>query len=85
MKIGIGDWISIVLVLLVINIMCLWCIDISVSAMINFPFDNVYVTNGWRYSSPLRTYHIGLWGSVLTTSAISLIFIHIITKENKKQ
>ena len=59
----------------------LWCVDISVSAMIN----EGLVTNGFMFNSPMITYHIGLWGAVIIPVAMSFMLVHHILKEEKKE
>lgn len=59
----------------------LWCVDISVSAMIN----EGIVTNGFMSNSPMVTYHIGLWGAVLIPVIMSFMLVHHILKEEKKE
>lgn len=72
-----SDWIAIVLVLVVIDVLCLWSVDISVSALLS----GGIVTNGFRTSDPMISYHIGLYGSILSTITLSLICVHKIIKD----
>ena len=70
------EWIAVVLMLIVIDVMCLWCVDISVSAMLTSP--NLILTNGWQTREPMLMYHMGLYGCLIITTALSLIGIHFI-------
>ena len=49
-------WLCTLIVLVILEVCALWCIDISVSAMLN----NNIVTNGFVSHNPVVTYHIGL-------------------------
>jgi len=76
-KLGRGDWICITIFLLVINLICLWCVDISVSALLS----EGMVTNGFTIGNPMQTYHIGLYGAILCPVLMSFIIVHKIVKE----
>lgn len=76
------DWLAIGIFIVIFQILCCWCIDISVSALlIN---SEALLTNGWSVASPMVTYHIGLYGIVITTCLTILILLHIILKEKKE-
>jgi hypothetical protein len=49
----------------------MWCIDISVSAMLN----NGIITSGFITSSPMLMYHICLYASVLNLAFMCIVFI----------
>lgn len=70
------EWIVVIVMLTVINVMCLWCIDISLSAMLTSP--NAILTNGWQTREPMLMYHLGLYGCLIVTSVLALIGIHFI-------
>ena len=72
-----SDWIAISGFLLVITLIALWCLDISVSAIIS----DGYLTNGFLKSDPYLFYHIGLYLVILVSFANFLILIHIINKK----
>lgn len=72
LEIGKGDWICIILALIILQTLFLWCIDISTSAIIN---DGI-VTNGFVVNDPMITFHIGLYGALLVPIAISFILVH---------
>ena len=78
-RMKLGDWISIIIIIVSINVMCLWCIDVSVSAMINSP--NAIMTNGWSESDPMFTYHIGLYGIIIFNVLTAIICVHFILGE----
>ena len=76
-----SDWVLTLIILVMINIMSLWCIDISVSAMlINV---DVMVTNGFFDKSPIVAYHMGLYGVILSMLGIIMIAISILLKEKE--
>lgn len=67
-----SDWIMICVFLIIIDILCCWCVNISVSAMIN----NGVVTNGFVIRDAATTYHIGLYGIVLASFGLISIAVH---------
>ncbi|RLF96853.1 hypothetical protein DRN52_01700 [Thermococci archaeon] len=71
-----SDWIAIGMFLLAVTLMALWCIDVSVSAMLN----EGVVTNGFAVKDPLKTYHIGLYLIIVSTFANTLIIVHLASK-----
>jgi len=82
---GRGDWLCVIVFLLVINIISLWCIDISASAMLAEKIVPVaMVTNGFIMNNPAQTYHIGMYGVVLSTVLLVFICIHIMLKNIDK-
>jgi hypothetical protein len=74
LEMGKGDWICIILALIILQTLFLWCIDISTSAIIN----NGIVTNGFIANDPMITFHLGLYGALLVPIAISFIFVHLV-------
>ena len=78
-----GDYIAIILVLAVMHMMCLWTIDISISAMTVQPECKSTLTNGWRETNPMLAYHFGLYGCVLTMVLLSFFCIRFILGEVK--
>jgi len=72
-----SDWVVLIVTLCVLQLISFWCIDISVSAMIN----QGVVTNGWVILTPAATYHIGLCISVISLVTFAFISIHHILKE----
>lgn len=76
-----GDWICVIIFLVVLQMAFLWCIDISVSALINQGF----VTNGFFMNDPMQAYHIGLYGSILTFVLLAFISVHFIVDVKKKE
>ena len=69
------EWIVVILLLVIIDVMCLWCIDISISAMLT---PNVILTNGWQTRDPMLMYHFSLYGCLIITSALAVIGIHFV-------
>lgn len=72
-----SDWVVIVIFQVIFQMLLMWCIDISVSAMIN----NGIVTSGFVTSSPMLMYHLCLYASVFNIALICLISIHHILKD----
>ena len=72
-----SDWVAISAFLLVLTVISLWCIDISISAMLS----GGYLTNGFSISDPFKQYHVGLYIIILATFSNFLIILHIILKD----
>ena len=72
-----SDWVAISAFLLVLTVIALWCIDISISAMLS----GGYLTNGFSISDPFKQYHVGLYIIILATFSNFLIILHIILKD----
>jgi hypothetical protein len=73
-----SDWVAISAFLLVLTVISLWCIDISISAMLS----GGYLTNGFSISDPFKQYHVGLYIIILATFSNFLIILHIILKDS---
>ena len=71
-----SDWITILSFQIMLQMLFMWCIDISVSAMIN----NGIITSGFITSSPMLMYHVCLYASVLNLMLMAIIGIHHILK-----
>ena len=65
-------WLCTLIVLVILEVCALWCIDISVSAMLN----NNIVTNVFASLSPVVTYHIGLLLSFVVLMLICFICVY---------
>ncbi len=75
-------WLCTLIVLVILEVCALWCIDISVSAMLN----NNIVTNGFVSHNPVVTYHIGLLLSFVVLMLISFICVyHIMGNSDNKE
>jgi len=72
-----SDWVAISAFLLVMTVISLWCIDISISAMLS----GGYLTNGFSMADPFKQYHVGLYIVILATFSNFLIILHIILKD----
>ena len=72
-----SEWVCIVIFLVVLDILCLWSVDISVSALLT----GGIVTNGFRVADPMISYHIGLYGSILSTVLLSFLLVHKVVKD----
>lgn len=79
MKISRYDWILIAVFFTAINLIFLWGIDISVSAMIV----NGVVTNGFIERNPAVIYHICLYGEILINIGLVFVLVHFINKMEK--
>lgn len=77
-----GDLILVIFFLFLVQVLCCWNIDISVSAMLTGP--DAYLTNGWSDRSPMLMYHIGLYGLILSGFMQIMIGVYIILKEEKQ-
>ena len=73
-----SDWVAISAFLLVLTVISLWCIDISISAMLS----GGYLTNGFSISDPFKQYHVSLYIIILATFSNFLIILHIILKDS---
>ena len=73
-----SDWVAISAFLLLITVISLWCIDISISAILS----GGYLTNGFSISDPFKQYHVGLYIVILATFSNFLIILHIILKDS---
>ncbi len=71
-----SDWVIISVFLVIIEILCCWCIDISVSALLI----GGVVTNGFVIRDAAATYHIGIYGVVLSTFGLASIAVHNILR-----
>jgi len=63
------DWVLIIIFQVVLEMVFLWGIDVSVSALIN----QGYLVNGIFVSNPVLVYHIALYGSILNFVALAFI------------
>lgn len=72
-----SDWIAIVVFQVIAEMLFMWCIDISVSAMLN----NGIITSGFVTSSPMYMYHMCLYASVINLAFMCLIVIHVVLKD----
>ena len=78
---GKGDYIMISVLCIVVMVMCLWCIDISVSAMLS----KGIMTNGFIERAPMQMYHVGLYGVICSAFVLVSIIVHVTTKEVKDE
>jgi len=76
------EWLLILFGLGVIQIICFWGIDISVSAMLTDP--RSILTNGWNIKSPVTIYHLCLYVSIFVTIVDIIIATHIVEKFTDK-
>ncbi|MEF8848615.1 MAG: hypothetical protein V5A68_05720 [Candidatus Thermoplasmatota archaeon] len=76
-----SDLIAVSGFLLVLTIIALWCLDISVSALLN----GGYLTNGFLFSNPYQLYHVALYIVILVAFSNFLIILHILIKNIKEK
>lgn len=85
-----SDWTAIIVSLVILQIISLWCIDISTSAMIIREYGEHYsdedisslsLTNGFFQQNPVVTYHLSLFWLIISLFLIALISIHQINDE----
>ena len=71
------EWLLIIFGIGIVQILCFWGIDVSVSAMLT---TDAVLTNGFNIQSPLTIYHLCLYVSILASIATIIIAVHIIEK-----
>ena len=77
LKLKKGDLVLISVFFILIDILCLWCIDVSVACLIN----GGYMTNGFFMGNSMITYHIGIYGIILSSFGFLILFIHVVLKD----
>lgn len=75
------EWLVILFCLCILQVLCFWGIDISVSAMISSP--DAILTNGLNIQTPLTIYHLCLYISILASIGIVIISVHLVEKLTK--
>ncbi len=85
-----SDWTAIIVFLVILQIMALWCIDISISAMRVREYGDqndieemstLGLTNGFFQQNPIITYHLSLFWLIISFFLIALISIHQIVDD----
>lgn len=79
MKLRKSDWIVIILCQTILQMCLMWCIDVSVSAMLNHGF----ITSGFVTSDAMFMYHVGLYGSILNLFMMGMLAVHHIVDNDK--
>ncbi|MBU0498242.1 MAG: hypothetical protein KKC68_01445 [Candidatus Thermoplasmatota archaeon] len=88
-----SDWMAIIITIVFFQLMCLWCIDVSTSTLIMeqqlkgsiISSTTGVMTNGFFSQNPTLTYHIGLYGLVITSFIGALLLVHLLfTQIDKK-
>jgi len=79
-KIGFLKGLKIMIILLAIlnlafPLIFAWIVEISMEFT-----PNVYLTNGFRVSEPIQTYHFALWGLVFSSIMTSLFVFYSLDK-----
>jgi hypothetical protein len=94
-----SDWVAIAGFALFFNVLSLWCIDISVSAIVNQAIMQTYIAlgnavipipmgglgNGFFKSDPTMTYHVGLYINAGVNFLMFMIIIHKVVKDEKRE
>jgi hypothetical protein len=91
MKLRKSDWIAVIVTIVFFQLMCLWCIDVSISSLAigNELTQNPSIivetrmTNGFFMQNPIITYHIGLYVLVICCFILSLISVHFVLHSAK--
>ena len=81
MKLGRSDTIAICGFLIVIGMLAMWCIDISVSALLS----GGVLFNGTFFSDPMLMYHVALYLLVFVIFLFFLITVHSVVKDDDKK
>jgi hypothetical protein len=94
MKLQKSDKIAVLMFCLIIQISCLWCIDVSTTGMIDKILTDAYkafnpsvaikegvMTNGFFKSDPFIMYHLSLYGLILSTFLLALMCVHTLIKD----
>lgn len=81
MKIKKSEWIAIIISMIILQMLFLWAIDISVSAMLR----GGTLTNGISFSNPTVVYHMSLYCTIINLALFSFIAVHFIFLESKKE
>jgi len=88
-----SNWIAIFAFLFFLNILALWCVDVSQTAMINQAICSTqkqmgyevisegYLTNGLFKADPMVTYHVAIGVNLVSNFLMLLIIIHLIWKD----
>jgi len=80
-----SDWTAIIVFLVILQIISLWCIDISISAMRVREYgsqngieemSNLGLTNGFFQQNPIVSYHLSIFWLIISFFIIALISIH---------
>ena len=78
-RLSTSDWVSIAGAVLVVIILCCWCIDVSVSALIN----GGVLMNAFTFANPGVMYHLALYVVLGLSFFMFMLMVHILTKEKK--
>lgn len=74
-----SDWVVMIVSLCIIQLLSLWCIDMSVAGMIN----NGNVVNGLIIMNPAITYHVGLYLAIISLVVFAFVSVHHVLKDVK--
>ena len=71
MKLDRTEAVFVIVTLLIINLLCMWCLDVSTSAMLS----GGVLVNAYMISNPVVMYHLSLY--VVLGISVLLVFICI--------
>ena len=83
LKIHLEDWEKIaieviaIIVIIVIQMMALWTLDVSVGALLTGKQGEITIilTNGFTHSDPMQMYHLSLYMIIVTTVLLAGIIV----------
>ena len=71
---------------IVLIMMSLWLIDISVTAIIaeslSISGQKAVMTNGFFTTTPMKMYHIGLYGIVIFSTILTMLVVYVWTRQS---
>lgn len=85
-----SDWTAIVVFFVIVQIISLWCIDVSISAMSvreygenvgNEDLSSLGLTNGFFKQNPIVSYHLSLFLLIISFFIVALVSIHQINDD----
>jgi len=72
-----SNLLAIAIFVLAVQLIMLWAVDITTSAMLN----NAFVTNGFFIGNPLITYHLALYMLIILSFLQTIIVVHILVRD----
>jgi hypothetical protein len=95
-KIRKSEWIAITGALLLINGLTLWCIDVSLTAMLNQKMIETAQAVGIKpigdyglasifQANPVITYHLAIYINLILTFIMFMIILHVVMKNEKEK
>lgn len=75
-----SNWVAVLIFLIFVFMGGVWTVDVSVSAML---VGNTVMTNGWFFREPMQSYHAGLYMTIASAFAMSLVLIHLLVHDER--